>query len=252
VNLNGEVIGINTAIKLAQFGYTGIGFAIPSNMAKNVADQLRSGGRVRRAWLGVNIQNLTPDLAKGLGAGAPTTGALIAQVAPDSPAEKAGVQAGDVVTAVGSTPVQNSKDLQRFVLETAIGKPLHLLVWRKGQQHTLGVTTAEMPDDAVAARRGEPGAEPGAPSWGMELRNLTPELQQRYGLRARAGALVAQVTPGTPAEEAGLAAGDVVVEVDRRPVRSAAEVGQALKAPGGAHLLRVQRGDAAIFVMLKR
>jgi serine protease Do len=158
-----------------------------------------------------------------------------------------------VVTAIGSTPVQNSKDLQRLVLDTPIGKPLHLLVWRKGQQQTLGVTTAEMPDDAVAARRGGPGAEPGAPSWGLELRNLTPDLQQRYGLRARAGAIVAQVTPGSPAEEAGLTAGDVIVEVDRRPVRSAAEAGQALRTPGaGAHLLRVQRGDAAIFLMLKR
>jgi serine protease Do len=253
VNLNGEVIGINTAIKLAQFGYTGIGFAIPSTMARHVADQLRSGGRVRRAWLGVNIQNLTPDLATGLGAGAPSVGALIAQVSPDSPAEKAGIQAGDVVTAVGSTPVKTSKDLQRSVLDSAIGKPLHLLVWRKGQQQTLAVTTAEMPDDAVASRRGAPGGDAGAPSWGLELRNLTPELQQRYGLRARAGALVAQVTPGSSAEEAGLVAGDVIVEVDRRPARSAAEVGQALRAPGAAtHLLRVQRGDAAIYVMLKR
>ena len=253
VNLNGEVIGINTAIKLAQFGYTGIGFAIPSNMAKNVADQLRSGGRVRRAWLGVNIQNVTPDLAKGLGAGAPTAGALIAQVSPGSPAEKSGLQPGDVVTAVGSTPVKNSKDLQRLVLETRIGQSLHLLVWRKGQQQTLALNTGEMPDDAVAARGGAPGAEAGAPAYGLELRNLTPELQQRYGVRARGGAIVARVTPGSPADEAGLAPGDVVVEVDRRPVRSAAEVGQALRAPGAAgHLLRVQRGDVAIFVMLKR
>ncbi|MBI5478935.1 MAG: Do family serine endopeptidase [Deltaproteobacteria bacterium] len=253
VNLNGEVIGINTAIKLAQFGYTGIGFAIPSNMARHVADQLRSGGRVRRAWLGVNIQDLTPDLAKGLGADAPPAGALIAPVAPDSPAEKGGLQAGDVVAAVGSTAVKTSKDLQRSVLETPIGKPLHLLVWRKGQQRTLAVTTGEMPDDAVAARRGAPGGDAGAPSYGLELRNLTPDLAQRYGLRARSGAIVAQVTPGSPAEEAGLAAGDVIIEVNRRPVRSAAEVGQALRAPcAAAHLLRVQRGDAAIYVMLKR
>jgi serine protease Do len=253
VNLNGEVVGINTAIKLAQFGYTGIGFAIPSNMARNVADQLRTGGRVRRAWLGVNIQNVTPDLAKGLGAGAPATGALIAQVSPESPAEKSGLQAGDVVTAVGSAPVKNSKDLQRMVLDARIGQPLHLLVWRKGQQQTLAVTTGEMPDDEVATRRVGPGGDQGAPAWGLELRNLTPDLQQRYGLRARAGAVIAQVTPGSPAEEAGLAPGDVIVEVDRRPVRNAAEVGQALKAPGlSAHLVRVQRGDAAIYVMLKR
>jgi serine protease Do len=253
VNLSGEVVGINTAIKLAQFGYTGIGFAIPSNMARQVADQLRSGGRVRRAWMGVNIQNVTPDLAKGLGAGAPLAGALIAQVTPDSPAEKSGLQAGDVVTAVGSTTVTNSKDLQRLVLDSRIGQTLHLLVWRKGQQRTLGITTGEMPDDAAAARRGGPGGDAGAPSWGLELRNLTPDLQQRYGLRARVGALVAQVTPGSPAEEAGLAAGDVIIEVDRRQVRNAAEVSQALRAPGApAHLLRVQRGDAAIFVMLKR
>jgi serine protease Do len=253
VNLNGEVIGINTAIKLAQFGFTGIGFAIPSNMARHVADQLRSGGRVRRAWMGVNIQNLTPDLARGLGAGAPPTGALIAQVAPDSPAEKSGLQAGDVVTAVGSTPVKNSKDLQRLVLDAAIGKPLHLLVWRKGQQQTLAVTTGEMPDDATAAGRAAPGGAAGAPSFGLELRNLTPDLAQRYGLRARSGAVVAQVTPGSPAEEAGLVPGDVIVEVDRRPVRNAAEIGQALKAPAAtAHLLRVQRGDAALYLMLKR
>jgi serine protease Do len=253
VNLNGEVVGINAAIKLAQFGYTGIGFAIPSNMAQHVADQLRSGGRVRRAWLGVNIQNVTPDLAHGLGAGAPAAGALIAQVSPDSPAEKGGLQPGDVVTAVGGTGVKSSKDLQRLVLDSAIGKPLHLLVWRKGQQHTLAITTAEMPDDAAVAGRGAPGGSAGAPTYGLELRNLTPDLAQRYGLRARSGAVVAQVTPGGAAEEAGLQPGDVIVEVDRRPVRNAAEIGQALKAQGpGAHLLRVMRGDSALYLTLKR
>jgi serine protease Do len=251
VNLNGEVIGINSAIKLAQFGYTGIGFAIPSNMAKNVADQLRATGRVRRAWLGVNIQDVTPDLAKGLGQGAPTSGALVAQVVPGSPAEKAGLQPGDVVTAVGSHKVKSSKDLQRLVLETGIGQGTQILVWRKGQMQTIGVKTAEMPDDATLARGGSSGA--GAPRYGLELRSLTPDLQRELNTRARSGAVVSQVAPGSPAEDAGLQRGDVIVEVDRRPVKSAAEVERLLHADGShGHLLRVVRGDAAIFLMLKR
>jgi len=253
VNLNGEVVGINTAIKLAQFGYTGIGFAIPSNMARHVAEQLRTTGRVRRAWLGVNIQNVTPDLAKGLGPNAPTAGALIAQVSPGSPAERAGLLPGDVVTSVDGRPVQASKDLQRLVLESRIGQTLQLSVWRKGMFLTIRATTGEMPEDGKLALGPSQGGESGAPAYGLELRNLTPELRQQFGIEAQQGAVVVSVAPGSPAEDAGLAPGDLIIEVNNRTVKNAAEANKALATPSPhGHLLRVRRGDVAIFVMLRR
>ncbi|HEY3356601.1 MAG TPA: Do family serine endopeptidase [Polyangia bacterium] len=252
VNLNGEVIGITTAIKLSQFGYTGIGFAIPANMARNVIDQLRAHGRVRRSWLGVSIQTMTPDLARGLGGGAPTQGALIAQVQDGSPAAKAGLQPGDIVTAIDGRPVATSKDLQRSVLDERIGKQVHLGVWRAGKQLTLAATTMEAPGETGHAQGGGQGGN--APSsFGLELRDLTPELAEHLHLPSRAhGAIIAQVAPGSPADEAGLAQGDLIVEVDRQPVRGASDAAQRLKAtrPQG-HLLRVRRGDAVVYVLLR-
>ncbi|HEY3356455.1 MAG TPA: PDZ domain-containing protein, partial [Polyangia bacterium] len=256
VNLNGEIVGINTAIKISQFGNTGIGFAIPSNMARNVADQLRSQGRVRRAWLGVNIQNVTPDLARGLGQNAPQKGALVAQVTPGTPAEQAGLQAGDIITTVDGHPVAASKDLQRMVLDRRIGQKVELGVWRQGRQTSVGVTTGELPDDAGAIGRRAPGGGDGnAPSsFGLELRSLTPELAQRLNVPAsRGGAVITQVTPGSPADEAGLAQGDLVIEVDRHPVRTADEAAQLLRQNrGDGHILRVRRGDAVLFVVLRK
>jgi serine protease Do len=256
VNLDGEVVGINTAIKISQFGMTGIGFAIPSNMARSVAEQLKTGGRVRRAWLGVNIQDVSPDLARGLGQGAPTQGALVAQVQPGSPAEKAGLVAGDVVTAVDGQSAASSKDVQRQILARRIGQHVRLTVWRQGRTLTIPFTAGEMPEDAAAGGRrpGGPGGAPGGPSsYGLELRNLTPDLAERLGVPAKTGgAAITQVQPDGPAHEAGLARGDVIIEVDRRPVRTAEEAAQALKAkrPEG-HLLRVRRGDAVLFLVVR-
>jgi serine protease Do len=249
VNLNGEVIGINSAIRVANFGHTGIGFAIPSNMARNVADQLRHGGRVRRPWLGVNIQNVTPDLARGLGAGAPTAGALIAQVQPGSPAEHAGLKAGDVVRSVNGHAVASGKDLQRLVLESRIGERVQLQVWRDGRWVNEAVTTREMPGEPPGAK---PNGAPRAPAaYGLEFRDLTPGLAQQLNLKARHGAVITRVTPGGEAEAAGLRSGDVVLEVNRRHVSNASDLARALDGHRGpGHLLRVQRGDAALFVML--
>jgi serine protease Do len=255
VNLEGEIVGINTAIKVSQLGNTGIGFAIPSNMARSVADQLRSQGRVRRAWLGVNIQNVTPDLARGLGQGAPGKGALVAQITPGSPAEKAGLQPGDIVTALDGIAVATSKDLQRMVLERRIGQRVQLTVWRQGREMSVAATTGELPDDGTGARgRGGPTDGNAPSSFGLELRDFTPDLAQRLGLPGgKGGAAIAQVTPGSPAEDAGLAQGDVIIEIDRRPVRSAAEAAQVLKAPRPeGHVLRVRRGDAILFVPLRK
>jgi serine protease Do len=249
VNLDGEVIGINTMI--AGMG-TGVGFAVPSTMARPISDQLIAGGKVRRPYLGISMQDVTPDLQKSLGGKAPEKGALVGQITPGSPAEKAGVKPGDVITAVDGTPVDGSKAVQKNVLTKKIGQKVDLALWRDGQSMKIAATTAELPggDPREAARPGDKSS-PRA-KLGVGLQNLTPELAERLNVgRGVKGAVITSVREGSPAQEAGVREGDVVLEVDRRPVGSADEAVRALSAerPGG-HLLRLKRGEAAIFLVI--
>jgi serine protease Do len=248
VNLEGEVIGINTMI--AGIG-TGIGFAVPTSMARPIVDQLIKSGKVRRPYLGIMMQDLTPELRKPLGDGAPEKGALVGQVSPGSGAEKAGVQPGDVITAVDGTSVDGSKAVQRTVLGKQIGQKVDLSLWRNGKSVRIAATTGELPGDGRDAQRGGPSASPKA-KLGIGLQSLTPELAERLGVdRAGKGAVVTSVREGSPAQEAGIREGDVLIEVDRKPVASADEAARllAVDRPGG-HLLRVRRGDAAMFLVI--
>jgi serine protease Do len=252
VNLDGEVVGINTMI--AGIG-TGIGFAVPTSMAKPIAEQLMQGGKVRRPFIGIRMQDLTPEVAKSLGKNAPEKGALVAQVEPGSPAEKAGAKPGDVIVAVNGQDVKASKDVQRNILNGKIGQKVDLTVWRDGQTVHLAPTTQELPgEDKLASRSGEGGGDRSAPKQklGIGLASMTPGLAERIGVDPRVkGAVVTSVREGSPAQEAGLHEGDVVVEVDRKPVSSADDAVKALSNDrAGGHLLRVRRGDAAMFVVV--
>jgi serine protease Do len=247
VNLDGEVIGINTMI--AGIG-TGVGFAVPSSMARPITQQLIEHGKVRRPYLGISMTDVEP-FAKSLGKGAPEKGALVREVMPGSPAEKAGVKLGDVIEKVDGRPMEGSSAVQREVLTKKIGQKVDLSVWRDGKETHLAMTTAELPGDKEGAHaQNERGAAKA--KLGLGLQSLTPDLAERMGIsRSAKGAVITQVRPNSPAQEAGLKEGDIVVEVDRRPVANAEEATRLLSAdrPGG-HLMRVQRGDSAIFIVI--
>jgi serine protease Do len=253
VNLDGEVIGINTMI-LGPAGNIGIGFAVPSSMAKPIADQLIQGGKVRRPYLGILMQDMTPELRQSMMSNkGPEKGALVSNVQPGSPAEKAGVKPGDVILSVEGAPVDGSKAVQRTVLSKKIGQKLDLTVWRDGKDMKLAATTAELPgDDKMASAGGSDSKSAAKAKLGLQLQPLTPELAERLGVgRNERGVVVAGVKDGGPAAEAGVREGDLIVSVDQKPVSSVDEAARLLtqERPGG-HLLRVRRGDGAIFVVI--
>ncbi len=248
VDIDGEVIGINTMI--AGIG-TGIGFAVPSSMFRPIAEQLISGGKVRRPKLGILMQDVTSEIQQTLGGKAPAKGALVGQIEPGSAAEKAGVKPGDVIVAVDGAPVDGSKAVQRTVLTKKIGQKLELSVWRDGQSLKLAATTQEMAgDQQQAARAGNAGASKA--KLGLGLQPLTPELAERLGVgKGTRGVVVGSVREGSPAQEAGVREGDVLLEVDRKPIVSTEEAGRLLGSErAGGHLLRLKRGDSALFMVL--
>ncbi|HWP34794.1 MAG TPA: DegQ family serine endoprotease, partial [Thermodesulfobacteriota bacterium] len=244
-NLRGEVIGINTAILATG---QGIGFAIPVNVAKELLPQLREQGRVRRGWLGVHVQRLTPELARGVGA-ADERGALVTDVAAGSPAEAAGVRRGDVIVEFDGKPVGDASELPRLVAAAPVGKRASVTVVRDGQARTLTVTVGELPEEGSARRRPQRApADPTTPErLGLTVRELTPALAARFGLRAERGLVVVGVEAGSLAEEAGVRPGDLLLEVNRQRVASLRELqaNLARSAPGQPLLFLIRRGDGA-------
>ena len=208
LNLEGEVIGINTAILASG---QGIGFAIPSNIAKSVIPQLESKGKVVRGMIGVQVQNVTPELAKSFGMSEPK-GALVAQVNPDTPAQKAGIRRGDIIIEFNGHPIHEMNELPRMVAETAPGAKATLKILRDGKDKTLSLTIAELPEGREAQVKGKGRAEK-APL-GLKVQNLNPTLTQQFRLRDNKGVVVVQVESGSPAAEAGLRSGDMILEVD--------------------------------------
>ena len=252
VNLDGEIIGINTMI--AGMG-TGIGFAVPSSMFKPVAEQLIQTGHVHRPYIGIRMQPVTPEVAKGLGNGAPSSGALVAQVEPGLPADKAGAKPGDVITTVAGKAMKDPADVQRTIFSGKVGNKVDVTVWRDGKTVHLWPTTAEFPgDDKMASREGggEHNGNAQKAKLGLGLSSMTPMLAERIGVDPKVkGAVITSVRDGSPAQEAGLQQGDVIVEVDRKPVASADDAVKTLGSNrAGGHLVRVRRGDAALFVVI--
>ena len=250
VNLDGEVVGINTAIR--GIG-TMIGFSIPSSMARGISHQLIDGGRVHRPYLGILMQDVTPELAGSLGTGSPQKGAIVDQIEGDAPAARAGLQPGDVIVKVDGQDVDGSKAVQKAVLGKTLGQKVTLDVWRGGKAMQISATTAERKEDEdkKIASGGDQGGGSGQGKLGLELQSLTPELSERLGVGDKQGAVVAGVRENSPAAEVGLREGDVILEVDRQRITSGEQAAKALASarPGG-HLLRVKRGDGAMFVVI--
>ncbi|HTK92194.1 MAG TPA: DegQ family serine endoprotease [Verrucomicrobiae bacterium] len=211
LNLQSKVIGINTAIVASG---QGIGFAIPINMAREVMGQLIAKGRVIRGWLGIVIQDLTPDLAAGFGISS-TGGVLISDVMKDSPAETAGMRPGDVIVEFTGAPIKEVIDLQRRVAAVEPGKPAALTVIRDRKPTALTVKIGEQPNEEVQV-----AAVPREERLGLIVEPLTQDAAERYGLTARSGVVVTAVKPGSAGAESGIRVGDAILEVNRRPVTS--------------------------------
>jgi Do/DeqQ family serine protease len=235
LNLDGRVIGINTAIVSTG---QGIGFAIPITMARDIMTQLIARGRVVRGWLGVVIQDLTPELAAGFGV-KEDAGVLVAEVMKDGPADAAGLRPGDVITGFGGSAIKDVTDLQKRVAAVEPGRPTPIMVMRDHTPLALSVKVGEQPtDEAMAA------AERGEDVLGLTVEPLTPETAQQNHLSVRSGLLVTEVAPGSPGAEAGIKPGDAIVEVNRRPVADAAAFKQIVAAlkPGESVPVYLQRG----------
>jgi serine protease Do len=247
LDLQGRVVGINTSIFSRTGGNIGIGFAIPINLAKELIPQLREKGRVTRGWMGVMIQKVTPDIAESLGL-KHAHGALVADVVKEGPAAKAGVEVGDVIVKFDGKEVKESTDLPIMVAREPIGKAVPLVVLRNGEEKSIDLEIAEMEDDEIQVAKGE------AEAFGLTVQNLTPEIAESLGIaRDLNGVLVSGVEPGSPAADAGLRRGDVILEVNRKPVPNVDTYSEQLTAAKGGKsvLLLVRRGENTVFLALK-
>ncbi|HYA38141.1 MAG TPA: DegQ family serine endoprotease [Candidatus Methylomirabilis sp.] len=241
VNLQGQLVGINTAIVGPSGGNVGIGFAIPVNMARQVMAQLIEYGEVRRGQLGVYIQDLTPELAKALGV-RQERGAVVTQVAPNSPAAKAGLKTGDVVVKVDGNAVTNASDLRNTVGLMRIGQTVTLDILRDGKPVRIEARIEKAKQTKLDAGAINKRLE------GAELGNISPDNPQFSGVE---GVLVLKVARDSPAWDAGLRPGDVIRSVNRQPVRSVAELEAAVKKSPDGLLLNIQRDGGALFLLLQ-
>lgn len=227
-NIEGEIIGVNTAIYSPTGGSVGIGFAVPSSLAKPVIEQLKSEGKVRRGWLGVQVQRLTPDIAESLGMADPK-GALVTSVAPEGPAYRAGIRQGDVITGFDGKPVDQMRQLPRVVATAEIGKSVPMSILRGGRPETIPVTVGELkPQLPQVASAGSSGAPPSSAApvetkalLGLKLAPLTPGLRESFSIAADVeGLVVTEVGENTAASDRGLDLGDVIVEAGQEPVKT--------------------------------
>jgi serine protease Do len=226
INLRGEVVGVNTAIFSRSGGYMGIGFAIPINMVKAIKDQLVTQGKVVRGFMGVHIQELTRALADSLNLQT-TEGALVADVSPGSPADKAGIKRGDVIVSFNGHAVQDPGQLRNMVAQTAPGTKAKLQILRDNRSQELTVALAELPREQTTAQANSGETQPSA-KLGFNVQNLSPELARQLGHDSTDGVLVTQIDPNSEAYQAGLRRGMIIRQVNRRDVRNMEEFRRAL------------------------
>ncbi|MBI0433979.1 DegQ family serine endoprotease [Roseomonas sp. KE0001] len=260
-NVQGEVIGINTAIVSPSGGSIGIGFAIPSNLAKNIVAQLRDDGRVRRGWLGVNIQQVTEEIAESLALPGGAQGALVARAQEDGPAAKAGIRNGDVILRFNGQDVREMRQLPRVVAETKVGSKVPVELWRGGNRQTVEVTVTELPAEQQASAGSPQQARPGSGAvelsgLGLKVAPLSPETRERFSLGEEAkGVVITEVAPNSSAAERGLNAGDLIVEVQQNRVTTPQEVQEQLtrlrRQNRPSALMLIENGQGQRFVPLR-
>jgi len=248
-NLKGQMVGVNTAIFSQSGGNIGIGFAIPVNMAKNVINQLKEHGKVVRGWLGVMIQQVTPELAKNFGLERPI-GALVGEVAPDSPAAAAGIKQGDIILQYRGKEVSQMSMLPAMVAQTQVGSKVKVTLMRDGKEKTVPVTIGALREDVSTAdaQENDQGLK-----FGLSVQEITPEIAESLGIEGKKGLIIANVEPNTAAGEAGLQRGDIILEIDREKVADASRynaiVQEAIKE-GKSLLLLIERDKHSRFVVL--
>ncbi|MCX4245039.1 trypsin-like peptidase domain-containing protein [Paraliomyxa miuraensis] len=258
IDLRGRVVGINTAIFSPNGGSSGIGFAIPSGMARAVKDQLISHGVVRRGWLGVVMGELSSDLARSFEYEG-DHGVLIDDVDSSGPGAAAGIRAGDIVANLDGQPVRDMADFRNTVAQAGPGAVVTLEVWREGQSHELSVRLGELPGDGSDGRvrvapKPKPTPAPAVQPLGLRLEEPDARVRRTLGLPPDGGAVITSVEPGSVADEAGLRRGDVVVGVGEQPAGSASEAQRLLERADLDHgvRIRVQRGPYGRFAVLRR
>lgn len=258
-DVKGDVVGINSAIFSPTGGSVGIGFAVPSSMAKSIIAQLKEKGKIRRGWLGVRIQEVTEEVADSIGMGA-ARGALVLEVSPDGPAKGSGIQPGDVIVRFNGAEVNAMRSLPRMVAETDVGSRSEVTVWRKGHEQHYTVKLGELPDDSAAKKRPDLKGE-SAPNareqrvYGMALAPINREIRQTYRIPANVnGLFVLDTQDSGIAAERGIQPGDVLIEVNQDALDTVAKLEAAIKAAksaGREHvLLRVTRRGDMRFVTL--
>lgn len=237
-NLGGNVVGVNTAI--AARGQ-GIGFSIPTNMAKGVISQLMEKGKVVRGWLGVVIQPITQEIAESMGYES-TDGALVSDISPGSPAEKAGLQRGDVVVKFDGEPIKEFTSLSKLVGMKAPGTSSKITVLRNGEPKEISVVLGEMPDDETPSQSQR--------EEDIELSDITPDIAARFGVEDKAGVLVTNVNRGSSAWEAGFRPGDVILEVNKNPVANLGDYNEIISGlePGKQYLFLVKKRKNTIYI----
>jgi serine protease Do len=249
IDMNGNVVGINTAIVATG---QGIGFAIPSNMAKSVIQQLKEEGQVTRGWLGVTIQDVDENTAKALGLDEPK-GALVASVVPNEPADKAGLRSGDVIVRVEGEEIDNAQDLLRTIAGKAPGEKVGVTVFRQGDIEKFSVELGTRDTQRMAQGPGQrgPQQEGAVESIGLSLKPVNEQEAQALGLESAQGLLVTQIASGSPAAEVGMRQGDVVLQANQKEVNSVADFTTILESEGrekGVLLMLVQRRGRSLFV----
>jgi Do/DeqQ family serine protease len=249
VNMKGELVGINTAILSRTGGYQGIGFAIPSNMAKTLMLDLLDDGRVSRGFLGVMIQDLTPELARAFGMD-DTEGVLVSQVMDGSPAEAGGIRTDDVIVSVDGKAVDSAARLRLLIAAKGAAQDVKIGLIRDGEKKTVTVELGEKAREGPAVG----GEAPSQPQVGLRLAPLDNQVRQQFDIEANVdeGAVIVDIAPGSPAARAGLRPGDVIVEVNRKRVDGPRAASRAISKSEGNILLRVVRGTGAMYVVIDR
>ena len=259
INVRGELIGVNTAILSPSGGNLGIGFAVPSNMVRTVLDQIIRTGKVTRGYLGVSVQDVTPELAQAMKLGQ-THGALVGDIDPNGPAARAGLQPGDVIVEANGKPIENQRELRLMISAMAPGSQMNLKVLRGNQPRSAAMTLGQMPIKQTASKmnplqprgRSRRLQTPGQPHLGVAISDLTPDILQHLQLSATTkGVIVADVQEGSAAAESGLQMADIIQEVDRKPVHNVGEFRSQIAAhSSGPVLFLVSREGHTLYVAI--
>jgi serine protease Do len=250
INAAGEVVGVNSAIFSQTGGNVGIGFAIPIDLAKRIAEQLRKNGRVVRGWLGIRAQDIKPQMASSLGIFRGTEMAVVTEVTEGSPAAEAGIKNGDLLVEFNGRPVPKSSEFPGVIADTPPGQKVTLKVIRDKKEQTISVKIGELADESDA---GQP-IEARDAEIGVRVQRITPEGARRLGLSSTKGVMIVEVQSGSPADQVGLEPADVIREVNQRPVNNVKDFQRAVRQArrGDRLLLLVQRGDNAVFFAVRR